>query len=208
MSRSFMLFLALFALSSSLVACGPSRGSSRDDDDATEDDDDATADDDDATADDDDATADDDDATADDDDAVPTECPGGLNQIDEVEPNDGEDETLATMQDIGPQSEGFCVIGEAVCGNDGEDAFTGGMDFIVFQAGADADVDYGLAWGGSNTDMDGTVQEVETEAVLHEFEIGYGPESGSFSITEGNTYVLRVGCWEGTDGEWVAAFVF
>ena len=73
---------------------------------------------------------------------------------------------------------------------------------------ADADVDYGLAWGGSNTDMDGTVQEVETEAVLHEFEIGYGPESGSFSITEGNTYVLRVGCWEGTDGEWVAAFVF
>ena len=63
--------VSLLILLLALVACGPSRRSSGDDDDfAPSDDDDAADDDDDAAGDDDDAAGDDDDAAGDDDDAA------------------------------------------------------------------------------------------------------------------------------------------
>ncbi len=198
MTRSLFLLLAALGLLVPAAGC------------PTGDDDDSAAGDDDDAANDDDSVADDDDAVGDDDDATfppQTDCPGGYTLITEVEPNDGEDGTFESMQDIGAQSGGFCVEGSAVCGNDGKE-FTGGLDLIVFAAGTSASVEYTFSWEGAATDMDGTVQEVETETVLHEFEIGTEPETGAFSITAGNTYVLRIGCWEGADSDWLAVFAF
>jgi len=137
---------------------------------------------------------------------VEGECPDGFTQFNETEPND-DGASVETMNDIGPQSSSFCIVGDAVCGNDGS-GFTGDLDFILFEGGTNEGVSFSLSWGGSNTDMDGLLQEVETEAVVHDFEEGFTPETGSFALAEGNTYVLRVGCWEGQDGRWVAAFEF
>ncbi len=184
--RNIPFFMMLLG-SLLLIACPSSRGGGGgggDDDDAVDDDD---------------SGPDDDDSGPDDDDASSGDC------FEETEPNGGVDESQPN--DVGDVDDSFCIEGEIDCGNDGE-SFTGDLDFFVFTAAADASVDFVLDWSGSSTDMDGIVSDPASGEVLHDFEMGYDPESGSFSLASGTQYQLRVGCWEGEDGSWTATFDF
>jgi hypothetical protein len=190
--RNHLLTLAMLLGSLLILGCpggrGGGGGGGSDDDDSGPADDDDVVDDDDVADDDDDAV---------DDDDVATGCEG------ETEPNDDP----AAPNDVGTQTGSFCIDGEILCGNDGE-AFTEDLDHVVFTAGSGGTVDFRLEWDGANTDMDGIVGDETAGSVAHDFEMGFEAETGSFPVTAGSVYSLRVGCWEGQGGTWTATFDF
>ena len=211
--RKYLLLLAWLLLPLLVIGCTPGGrgggGGGSDDDDSGPDDDDTLDDDDivddDDSVDDDDIVDDDDfiddDDIVDDDDFIDDDDVVGCEQ--ESEPNDDPD----SPNDLGTVSSSFCIEGSILCGNDGE-AFANDLDYFLVTAGGSGTIDFTLTWDGSSTDVDGIVGDETAGEIVHDFEIGYTPESGSFPVVAGNVYSLRVGCWEGQDGDWLATFTF
>ena len=159
------------------------------------DDDDVQPDDDDV-GDDDDVQPDDDDVQPDDDDF------SGNCDYTETEPNDDGE----SINDLGTVTGTFTVCGDVDCG--AGDAY-GNLDLLAFTAGVGGSVSFSLEWSSSNTDMDGyVIDNNDPENPLHNYEEGTAFESGVVNFTEGGVYLLQVGCWSGTAGDWYATFDF
>gem|GEM_PF-2689858 len=202
-TRLISLIIALLGLGLVISACGAPRGGSSSGSNS-DDDDDATP-----PGDDDDDAADDDDV-ADDDDATdpPPEGPeltdevasngtcedGVASSYPDEEPNDG----IEWIQNLGAPTDGLCIDGAIVCGNDGK-AFTNDLDLYAFGVPEGVTADFLLSWEDAAGDMDFTLTDVNGE-VLHEFEIGGSPETADgVALDPNNAYVVRIGCWEGSD---------
>jgi len=195
LKRSSLLYLLIMLLGGVLVlsvSCAPPS----DDDDTADDDDTIPGDDDDDDDDDDDTTAGDDD-TAPNTLDLPT-CEGPTVVFEEVEPNEGKDDTDVNI--IVGEDGDLVITGTAgACANDGQ-TWTGDKDVFSVDYGCMGDATFTLEWTGTNNDLDYNVlapdwSDEEYAAIGYEYSTTSPEQATNTGI--GGPMFIQIMCWEG-----------
>ena len=100
--------------------------------------------------------------------------------------------------------------GTQICGNiyqasnNGADQYTGDIDWIQFQAGQSGQYVFSLTWAETGSDYDIALYSATGAGLAGSVTDGTAqPESFNATLTQGESYVLRVGGWSGSPGTYL-----
>jgi len=108
-------------------------------------------------------------------------------------------------QNVGGLTPPMQICGDIyLAANDGVDAYAGDIDWIQFQAGTSGQHVFSLTWDSTVSDYDLALYESTGVGIAGSVTDGTTqPESFSANLTQGNSYVLRVGGWSGEAVDYV-----
>ena len=123
--------------------------------------------------------------------------------------------TSVSVSEVGDQwgdhdNIGGLSPGTQICGNiyqatnNGADQYTGDIDWIQFQAGQSGQYVFSMTWDDAGSDYDIALYSSTGTGIAGSVTDGTTqPESFNASLTQGESYVLRVGGWSGSPGMYV-----
>ncbi len=100
--------------------------------------------------------------------------------------------------------------GTQICGNiyqatnNGADQYTGDIDWIQFQAGQSGQYVFSMTWAQTSSDYDIALYSSTGAGIAGSVTDGTAqPESFNATLSQGESYILRVGGWSGSPGTYL-----